>query len=49
MKSEDELKIPLSEAELERIRQAAEEKGMDVEEWAREELLKILHERDQES
>lgn len=49
MEDQDRLRIKVTKSELERIRQVAEAKGLDVEEWAREELLKILHERDQES
>ena len=49
MDDQDRLRIPMSEEELERIRKAAEANGLEIEEWARAELLRILRERDQQS
>ena len=46
MEDRDELKIPVTEEELARLREAAKVRGLDVEDWAREELLRILRERD---
>lgn len=47
MEDGDELKIPVTEEELERLWKAAKAKGVELEDWVREELLRILRERDQ--
>ena len=46
MAEQEELRVEFTEAELKRIREAAKAKGVDVETWAREVLLRILRERD---
>lgn len=46
MEKPDELKIPVSEEELERLWAAAKARGVPLEDWVREILLRVLRERD---
>lgn len=49
MEDQDELKIPVTEEELERLWKAAKAKGVELEEWVREILLQAIRERDKQS
>lgn len=49
MEERDELRVEFSEDELCRIRKVAEQRGQNIEDWAREQLLRILSERDQQA
>lgn len=48
MKEQDELRIRVTEAELQRLWQAAKAQGADLEDWVREILLRAIRERDQQ-
>ena len=49
MDDRDELKIPVTEEELERLWEAAKAKGVELEVWVREILLRAIRERDQQT
>jgi hypothetical protein len=46
MDEPEELKIPLTPDERRRIEQTAEFSGLDVEDWAKKVLLKVLEARE---
>lgn len=46
MAEKDELRIALTEEELKRLEDTADRSGLDVEDWARRTLLKILEARE---
>lgn len=46
MVEKDELRIELTDEELRRMEATAEFSGMDVEDWAKEVLLRILNARE---
>lgn len=46
MDDQGELKIPVTEEELERLRETADRSGLDVEEWAKKVLLRVLSARE---
>ena len=49
MKEQEQLRIRVSEQELERLWKAAKAQGAELEDWVREILLRAIRERDDKS